>query len=473
MVSPEVAPFAKSGGLADAVSGLSLALEGLGLKISVIMPAHRSVLKANLDFKETTSLTIPVSNRKETATVLRSVLGKNVAVYLIRSDKYFDRDYLYATADGDYPDNAERFVFFSRAALDILKSNPPKILHCHDWQSALAITFCKTQPERYPEFPALKTVLTIHNLGYQGLFWHLDWHLLDLDPSYFNPRYLEFYGKINFLKAGLVFADAITTVSPTYAEEIKTPEQGFGLEGVLRERSADLVGILNGADYSFWSPETDSFIAKNYSLGTLSEKKICKTELQRTVGLPENPDSPLLAMVSRLASQKGFDLLEKIFEELLRRELQFVLLGSGERRYESFFSRAANRHPAKVAVRIGFDEALAHRIEAGADLFLMPSLYEPCGLNQIYSLKYGTIPIVRATGGLRDTVKDYATASGGNGFVFDPYEPSELLRTVDRALELFARKREWTALIRRAMNEDFSWNRSAKAYFDLYQKLIL
>jgi starch synthase len=472
MVSPEVTPFAKSGGLADAASGLALALERLGLKITIILPAYRSVLKSQPNLRETAlSLPVTVSDREGAATVLKNKLGNEIGVYAVRADQYYDRDSLYATSDGDYPDNAERFAFFSRAALEILRYDPPQILHCHDWQSALAIAFYKAQPERYAELNRLRTVFTIHNLGYQGLFSYSDWHLLNLDHRYFSPSYLEFYGKINFLKAGLVFADAITTVSPTYAEEIKTAEQGFGLEGVLRERSANLVGILNGADYSLWNPGTDPFVAKNYSIENLSQKKICKADVQRTLGLPESPDIPFLAMVSRLTSQKGFDLLEKMFDELLRRELQFAVLGTGEKRYESFFKQAANRYPGKVAVKIGFDEALAHRIEAGADLFLMPSLYEPCGLNQIYSLKYGTIPIVRATGGLRDTVRDYTRASNGTGFVFGPYEPSALLQAVDRALELFSKKEEWRSLIKRAMREDFSWNQSAKAYLDLYQKL--
>lgn len=472
MVSPEVTPFAKSGGLADVVSGLTLALERYGLKISVIMPAYRSVINTEQNLHEVTKLAVPVSEREEKATVLRTMLGKSIIVYFIRGDKYYDRDFLYGTGDRDYVDNAERFVFFSRAVLELLKQDPPTLLHCHDWQSALAIAFGKAQLQRYPELRRLKTILTIHNLGYQGLFRDLDWHLLNLDRSYFSPRYFEFYGKINFLKAGLVFADAITTVSATYANEIKTADQGFGLEGVLQDRSADLVGILNGADYTIWNPETDPFIAKNYSLENLSDKKACKADLQRTMSLPEGSHIPVLAMVSRLVSQKGFDLLEMILNELLRRELQFILLGTGEKRYESFFTEAAKKHPKKAAVKIGFDEALAHQIEAGADLFLMPSRYEPCGLNQIYSLKYGTVPIVRATGGLKDTVTDYGATTTGNGFVFVPYDPPALLQAVDRALELFPRKMEWTALVRRAMTEDFSWNRSAKAYVDLYRKLL-
>lgn len=475
MVAPEITPWAKTGGLADVASGLSLALERLGFRVSLIMPAYHSLLQSDIASEEMGAMgfTVPVSDRQEVATVLKIRLKENVLAYFIRADKYFDRDYLYTTPEGDYPDNAERFVFFSRAALEVLRKNPPHILHCHDWQAAPAIVFLKTQPELYPECSSARTVFTVHNLGYQGAFWHLDWHLLNLDRQLFNSRCLEFYGKINFLKGGLVFTDAMTTVSPTYAEEIKTPEQGFGLEGVFQERTQDLVGILNGVDYDRWNPETDPVIAKNYSLKELAGKKACKADLQRVFGLPDEPDVPLFGMISRLASQKGFDLLEKAFDELLSRELQLVFLGSGERKYEELLKELATRYPGRVGLRIGFDEALAHKIEAGADLFLMPSLYEPCGLNQIYSLKYGTIPIVRATGGLKDTVHDYNTHRGGTGFVFGPYEPSALLEAADRALKLFPQKRQWTALVQRAMAADFSWNRSARSYSELYQKLVL
>ncbi len=457
------------------VATLSCALEQLGLRVSLIMPAYRSVLQGDFPLEEAgMKFTVPVSDRKEEGDLLKARVGRDISVYLIHADRYFDRDYLYATPEGDYPDNAERFVFFCRAVLEVLRIHPPHILHCHDWQSALAIVFLKTQPQWYPELSSTKTVFTVHNLGYQGLFWHLDWHLLNLDWNLFSPRYLDFYGRVNFLKGGIVFADVITTVSPTYAEEIKTPEQGLGLEGLFQERAGSLVGILNRADDALWNPETDPFIIKTYGPGDLSGKQICKNNLQRTFGLPERVEVPLLGMVSRLTSQKGFDLLEEAFDALLRRELQFVLLGNGERRYEELFSEVAGRYPRKAAVRIGFDEALAHQIKAGADLFVMPSLYEPCGLSQLYSLKYGTIPVVRATGGLKDTVEEYdPVTQRGNGFVFGPYEVSAFLEAVDRALSLFRRKTEWNVLLKRAMAADFSWGRSARAYADLYQKIIV
>ena len=474
MASPEIAPFAKTGGLSDSVGSLARALEQLGLRVSLLMPAYRSVLQSGFPVEDTgVRFTVPISNRQEEGLLLKTKMGSSISVYLIRADKYFDRDYLYGTPDGDYPDNAERFTFFARATLEVLKHDPPSILHAHDWQSALAITFLKAQPLLYPELSSTKTVVTVHNLGYQGLFWHLDWHLLNLDWNFFTPRYLEFYGKINFLKGGIVFADAINTVSPNYAEEIKTREQGFGLEGVFQERAASLVGILNGADYSVWNPETDQLIATTYSTKNLSGKKVCKADLQRSFGLPENPEIPVIGVVSRLTMQKGFDLLEKALDELLSRNLQFVLLGTGDRRYQRFFARAATKHSGKLAVQIAFDESLAHKVIAGSDLFLMPSRYEPCGLTQMYSLKYGTIPVVRATGGLKDTIQEFNAETGkGNGFVFVPYEVADFLAAVDRALRLFSRKRQWQTLVKNAMAADFSWDKSARVYLNLYQKLV-
>ncbi len=476
MASPEIAPFAKTGGLGDVLGSLPKALQQLGHRVSLIMPAYRPVLRGGFPLTDTgVRFTAPVSNRQEPGSLLEGKTGSGIPVYFVRADRYFDRDYLYGTVKGDYPDNAERFTFFARAILEVLKLDPPSILHAHDWQSALAIAFLKTQPHLYPELASTRTIFTVHNLGHQGIFWHLDWHLLNLDWSFFTPRYLEFYGKINFLKGGLVFADAITTVSPSYAREVKTAEQGFGLEGIFRERAASLTGILNGVDYEIWNPDTDPFIKKAYSSNNFSGKQDCKVDIQRFFHLPEDPDVPLIGMVSRLAAQKGFDLLEEALGDLLSsRGLQFVLLGTGDGRYRKFLRKLSARHPEKIGVRIAFEESLAHRIIAGSDLFLMPSRYEPGGLTQIYSLKYGTIPIVRATGGLRDTVVEYDLKAGsGNGFVFDRYDARDLLAAVDRALGLFKQQEDWAALIKNAMNADFSWVQSARAYFDLYHNLLV
>jgi starch synthase len=474
MIASEVAPFAKTGGLADVIGTLAVALERLGHQLCVIAPAYRSALRGNFTLVETgMTLSVPVADNQEEAAVFATSIGKNVSVYLIRADQYFDREFLYGTSSGDYSDNAERFVFFSRAALELLRNRPVDIVHCHDWQAALATVFLKTQAARYDEIAAAKTVFTVHNLGFQGVFPQSLWPILNLDPSYFTPRFLEYYANINFLKGALLFADKITSVSPSYAQEIMTPEQGFGLEGVLRERAADIVGILNGVDYHLWNPWTDPHLAHHYGENSLTVKRDCKRALQRAVGLPEKRHTPLIAMISRLTVQKGFDLIEEILDSLLERDVQIVMLGSGEPRFEDFFLAAAARYPKQVAVEIGFNEPLAHQIEAGADLFLMPSLYEPCGLNQMFSLKYGTIPVVRAVGGLKDTVQDYeAESQSGTGFVFQRYDSGALLAAIDRGLAVYRDKQAWTALRRRAMAMDFSWDRSAKLYDGLYRQLL-
>jgi len=473
MVSPEIAPFAKTGGLGDVLGALPLALERLGLRPCLFMPAYRSVLRGGFPLEDTgIRFTVPLSSHRVEGSLLKTVTGSAIPVYLIRADHYFDRDYLYGAPDADYPDNAERFIFFARAVLEVLRLSPPHLLHAHDWQSALVIAFLKAQAQLYPELASTKTIFTVHNLGFQGLFRHLDWQLLELDWRFFTPRYLEFYGKINFLKGGLVFADTITTVSPTYAEEIKTAEQGFGLESVFQERAASLVGILNGADYSIWNPETDPFIAQNYSAKDLSGKKSCKTALQHVFGLPLDAELPLVGMVSRLTVQKGIDLLQEALDRLLSRKLQLVIIGTGEGRYEQFFSNVSLAYPGTVGVKIVFDESLAHRVIAGADMFLVPSRYEPSGLTQLYSLKYGTVPIVRATGGLKDTIEEFDPEMGtGNGFVFSSYQVDDFLAAVDRAVALFRQPERWTVLMYKAMITDFSWERTARAYLDLYRKL--
>ncbi len=474
MASPELVPFAKTGGLADMVSSLAAALRSLGHRVTAIMPAYRSVLEQAVARDTGIRFHVPIGASSVEGAVLTATLGNDIPVYFIRSDRYFERPFLYSTPEGDYPDNAERFIFFARAVLEVLpRVGAPHILHAHDWQSALAVAFLKAQPELYPDLNSVRTVVTVHNLGYQGLFPPQYWNLLGLDEALFTPRHLEFYGDINFLKGGLAFADAISTVSPTYSREIQTSEYGFGLDGFFRARAADLSGILNGADYAAWNPQTDRFLAQNYGPENLAGKLVCKADLQQAFHLTPDPHLPLLGMVSRLVSQKGFDLLVSAFDGLLRRDVQFILLGTGDRQYEDFFQKAAQRNPQRIGVRIGFDEGLAHRIEAGSDMFLMPSLYEPSGLNQLYSLKYGAIPIVRATGGLKDSVQDFHPATEqGNGFVFDEFESAALLAAIDRALEVFRRKEDWARLMRQAMTADYSWERSAREYGKLYKRLL-
>jgi len=473
MIASEVSPFAKTGGLADVLGTLTVALERFGHELCVIAPAYRPVLQSSFRMQETSfNLSAPIADRQVSASVLKTSVGMGVDVYFIRADQYFDRETLYGTPAGDYPDNAERFAFFSRAALELLRQQPVDILHGHDWQAALAIVFFKTQADRYPEIAAAKTVFTIHNLGFQGIFPPAEWPLLNLDPTCFTPQLLEFYGNFNLLKGAIVMADKITTVSPTYAQEIMTTDQGFGLEGVLSQRSADIVGILNGVDYGQWNPWTDPYLTHHYGENSLGAKRLCKAGLQSALDLPDATEIPLIAMISRLTPQKGIDLVEKVFDSLMERNVQVALLGSGEPRFEQFFRDAAGRYPGRVAVRIGFDEPLAHRIEAGADFFLMPSLYEPCGLNQMYSLKYGTVPIVRAVGGLKDSVQDYdALTQTGTGFVVNSHDPQALLDAVDRALTVYGDKTVLTAMRRRAMAMDFSWDGSARKYSNLYQRL--
>ncbi|MBI4187449.1 MAG: glycogen synthase GlgA [Chloroflexi bacterium] len=475
IVSPEIVPFAKTGGLGDVLGALPPALERLGLRLCLFMPAYRSVLTGGFPLEDTgVRFSVPISGHRQEGSLFKTVTGSAIPVYLVRADRYFDRDYLYTTPDADYPDNAERFTFFARAVLEVLRKSPPRLLHVHDWQSALAAVFLKTQPQLYPELASTRTVLTIHNLGYQGLFSPEHWPTLSLERRFFTPDYLEFFGKINFLKGGLVFADAITTVSPAYAEEIKTAEQGFGLEGVLRRRAADLAGILNGVDYSVWDPETDPFIAQNYGPRNLAGKRACKTALQQAFGLPLDADVPLAGMVSRLTAQKGLDLLREALDGLLSRGLQFVLVGVGETSYQQFFNRLPLDYPGQVGVKLAFDEPLAHRAIASADIFFLPSRYEPGGLVQLYSLKYGTVPVVRATGGLKDTVEEFDPDRGtGNGFVFRRYQAEDFLAAVDRAIGLFHQRDKWAVLMGNAMAADFSWGRSARAYLDLYRKLGL
>jgi starch synthase len=434
------------------------------------MPAYRGALYSGVQLKDAgLRLSVPVGGGREQAGVLTGGTGSGIPVYLVEAARYFDRHDLYGSPGGDYPDNARRFAFFARAVLELLRQiGAPHILHAHDWQAALSIAFLKAQPERYPGLSTVRTALTVHNLGYQGVFPEGEWPVLGLDRSLFTPRHFEFYGKINFLKAGLALADTITTVSPTYACEIQTPEYGFGLEGVLRERASRLTGILNGVDYGTWNPETDRWITHTYGIDDLSGKGACKADLQAQFGLPAEPGVPLIGMVTRLASQKGMDLMEAAISELMKRELQLVIGGMGDQQYQELVATWARQYPGKLAVKIAFDEKLAHQVEAGADMFLMPSRYEPSGLNQLYSLKYGTIPIVRATGGLRDSVEEF-DGDGGTGFLFDAYEPSALLKAVDRAVQTYNQKERWGAAMRNAMSADFSWKRSAEAYIRVFR----
>lgn len=474
--TPEAVPFAKTGGLGDVSGALPRALANLGQEVFLVIPKYRQIDEKRFSLKKTGQLIkIPLAQKTETGELLATELSPNLQVFLIQQEKYYNREYLYTTPSGDYEDNAERFIFFSRAILEaaLALDLKPDVIHCHDWQTGLTPVYQKTIYKSVASLAKTISTFTIHNIAYQGLFWHYDMPMTGLGWEFFTPQTLEFYGKINFLKGGIVFADAVTTVSRKYKEEIQTPESGFGLEGVLRERQADLYGILNGVDYKEWSPEQDPYIKQKYTATDLAGKKICKLDLQREFGLTLNEEIPLLASITRLIDQKGCDLIAAAMEEIIKANLQFVVLGTGEEKYHLLFQELRAKYPHQLGVKIAFDDILAHKIEAGADMFLMPSRYEPCGLNQIYSLRYGTVPIVRATGGLDDTIKNFNPLTGeGNGFKFQDYSSAALIDAIKRALQIFQNKPLWKKLMQQGMAEDFSWDRSAREYLRVYEETI-
>ncbi|HOE27920.1 MAG TPA: glycogen synthase GlgA [bacterium] len=477
MASSEAVPYAKTGGLADVAGALPRALRARGHDVRLVLPYYGCIRKANLPACDTgISVPVTISGRTETARIWESAMDDGTPVSLIRKDGYYDRDELYGTAEGYYHDNAERFCFFSRAVVALAKRMgiAPDIVHCHDWQTGLVCALLKVVERAHPVFAGTGAVFTIHNLAYQGLFWHYDMHLTGLPWNVFTAEGIEFYGKINLLKAGIVYADAITTVSRRYSEEIQGAELGCGLEGLLARRRGDLHGILNGADYRQWDPASDPHLAARYTPDALEGKARCKEDLLRLFGLNLPPGTPLAGMVGRMADQKGYDLLAAALPGLLDAGLALVILGKGEERYHRLLRHLAKGSSGRLGVKIAFDNALAHKIEAGADYYLMPSRYEPCGLNQIYSLRYGTVPIVRAVGGLDDTVSAYAPATGeGNGFKFVPYTAGAFLGAVREALKIFEREPHWTRIRRNAMACDFSWDRSAREYERVYREAIL
>ncbi len=471
MAASECTPYSKTGGLADVVGSLPRALAKLGHQVSVFVPRYRQTKLQNPN-KILPSITVPFDDRYRFCSVLDGGMLNGVQMYFVDYPPFFDREALYGTAIGDYPDNAERFALLCRAVLEATKFlGRPDILHCHDWQTALIPILLNTLYAEDPVFERVPCVFTIHNLGYQGLFQPEILPLLLLPWDLFTMTKLEFYGKVNFLKGAITSADFITTVSRRYAQEIQTSEYGFGLEGVLRARSGTVAGILNGVDYSQWSPETDTHIAANYSASDLDGKAACKRALLKDFALPEDTQLPVLGIVSRFAGQKGFDLIQQVSDRLAREDLIIVALGTGDHDYEDMFRRLNKQYPQKFAVKIAFDDDLAHQIEAGADMFLMPSKYEPAGLNQLYSLKYGTVPIVRATGGLDDTVEQWDPETGkGTGFKFREYNGEALLETVRTALAAFRDQQKWRVLMRNGMAQDYSWDASARDYVRVYER---
>ncbi|WP_152053417.1 glycogen synthase GlgA [Tautonia marina] len=480
LLSAEVEPFAKTGGLADVAASLPQALNDLGHEVAIMMPGYRRALYAGRPIRETgVRVRVPIGHRTLEGRILVSSLpGSDVPVYLIDYAPYFDRTGIYGAEGVDYPDNCERFVFFQRAALEGIRmlNFQPEIIHCNDWETGLVPAYLEEvyRPQPGSVFRQVSTVMTIHNLAYQGSFWHLDMPLTGFDWSLFTPDRLEAYGRLNFLKAGLVYADLISTVSPTYAREIQAPEGGRGLDGLLRARQADLYGIVNGIDVTVWNPAIDPHLTARYTVKTWPAGKAAnKASLQRLAGLPERADVPLMAAISRLDPQKGWDLVVDAAGELLRRDLQIVILGTGEPRYEMALQQLAQEYPDNLRVYLEFSQPLAHQLEAAADLFLMPSLYEPCGLNQLYSLAYGTVPVVRATGGLADTVVDATDETLQNqtatGVSFTDPTAKALIRAVDRALALYADSDARSRLVSTGMHADWTWHRSAEQYARLYE----
>lgn len=470
----EGVPYSKTGGLADVVGALPPALVQMGHQVSVFLPRYKQT-KLPADVRTVIpSLTIPYDDKYRFCSVLDGGTHSGVKFYFIEYPPFFERDALYGTSLGDYRDNAERFAMYSRAVLEASKIiGVPDLFHCHDWQTALIPILLRSIYEEDPALERAGTVFTIHNMGYQGLFPADTLPLLMLPWDLLTIGKLEFFGKANLLKGAIVFADFVTTVSKKYSQEIQTAEYGFGLEGVLKARAATVAGILNGVDYSEWSPEHDRYIVARYSTDDPSGKIECKKDLLRQFGL-ENADLklPVIGIVSRFAAQKGFDLLSQVADRLATEELIMTVLGTGDKDYEDLLKRLSRMFPNKIAVKIAYDNGLAHKIEAGADMFLMPSHYEPCGLNQIYSMRYGTVPIVRATGGLDDTVESWDPRTGkGTGFKFPEYTGDALLAAVKTALLAFKDCEGWKKLMRNGMVRDYSWSISARDYVKVYERV--
>ena len=477
-VVSEVDPLAKTGGLADVAAALPKALAALGHDVRIVLPLYREIDRKRFGLRPTAiTLAVPVGAMTRQGLVWDTVLPQTaIPTYLIECAPLFDRDGLYQVKGQDHPDNLERFSFFSQAVLRMLPALgwQPEVIHSHDWQAALVVAHLAMTPlGRDPFFASTSTVFTIHNLAYQGLFPREQWPLTQLPDTAFGLEGLEFYGKINCLKAALVSAKWLTTVSPTYVREIQTPEFGCGLEGVLRVRQANLVGILNGIDLEAWNPRTDPHLAAAYSDEQLAGKALCKLALQKRQRLPERHDL-LIGMIQRLVEQKGIDIFVEALEGLMSLPVQIVVLGTGDPKYHEALSALAKRFPRRLSVSLAFDNALAHQIEAGADAFLMPSRFEPCGLNQLYSLRYGTVPIVKNVGGLADTVVDLTPGTqaenAATGFVFEEHSARALLEAVRRAATAFRDHALWLQLMRVGMQQDVSWTRSAAAYVNIYER---
>lgn len=472
-LTPEVWPFNRVGGLAEVAHELPLALGALGHEVAVVMPKPRldAALAADLEKLEVT-LEVPVSWKRHQAQVYRHNSGPGVTNYLLGHEHLFDREGLYGNAYGDYEDNAERFIFYSRACLELARVMGWRVdvFHANDWTTGLVPVYLQSLYADEPLFAETASVMTIHNLGNQGLFWHYDMPLTGLDWEYFTPDAMEFYGQINFLKGGLVFADMISTVSKHYAQEILTPEMGLGLEGVLQSRSDRLAAVVNGLDYQTWDPAGDPLLAANFSVDDPGPKARCRRELAGIFGLEPDSPRPIVAVVGRLVDRKGLDLISAGAQDIFELGLDMVVMGYGEDHYHVRLQELCKRHSGRLGVHIGYETGLAHQIMAGADLLLMPSLYEPCGLHQMQALRYGTVPVVRATGGLDDTVINHHAGRPGTGFKFEPYQVPAMLEALREALAAYENPEEWHGIMTRGMAQDFSWQAAAPRYVDIYQR---
>ncbi len=472
----EIRPFAKTGGLADVAGSLPDELKKFGHDIISIMPLYDTVQKNFRDLENCNKpFEITVGDNKYEGNIFAAKTSSGTPVYFIKNDILYMREGLYGERTGNYKDNSSRFIFFCRAVVKAceLLGFQPHIIHCNDWQTGLIPAYLKITESENPFFKGTKTLYTIHNLAYQGAFWHFDMKLTGLPWSVFSSEGLEFFGMLNFMKSGIVFSDAISTVSKNYSKEIQTEQHSFGMEGILRKRKKDIYGIINGVDYGEWNPETDKHIKENYSALNMNGKKVCKKDILEEFAISSSETVPVIGIVSRLAEQKGMDLIIDAIPEILSMNVVLLILGKGDNKYHLTLCRLANAYRNKLGIKLEFNEPLAHKIEAGCDFFLMPSRYEPCGLNQIYSLKYGTIPIVSATGGLDDTILNYNPLTGaGNGFKFKKYGKKAMLEKIAEALKITGDERHKTQIIKTGMNCDFSWNKSAKKYEALYKTII-
>lgn len=473
LIAAEIAPWAKVGGLADVIGALPQALKRMGAEPALILPGYRGILSSVPARKMVEGLEVRLGDSIERYSVLHAHAAGGIPMYLVSHPGFFDRAEIYGEGGKDYPDSLRRYIFFGRAAAQIATDViVPDVVHAHDWHASAAPIVMRADPYLRERFGRTISVFTIHNLAFQGLMNSDDFPLLGIDRSYFTAECLEFFGRVNLMKGAVVLCDGASTVSPTYAREVTTAELGFGLEGVLAHKGSHFVGILNGADYSEWNPETDPLIAERYTPGHPAGKQVCKKDLRDAVSLPHSEEAPLVGMVSRMTSQKGFDLLHESLDDVMRVDMQFVMLASGDPKIEEFFREAERRYPGKLRLIAEFDNRMAHRIQAGCDAFLMPSRFEPCGLTQMYAAKYGTVPVVRATGGLRDTVWEFDPATGkGNGFVFEAYRREELVAALDRMASTFKSPSKWRQIMENCFACDFSWDRAAQNYVQWFRSL--